>query len=100
MKKIYISGKITGLSQKGAERIFQDAEDALSERYPNTEIINPMKEVPYEKGKTWEEYMLDDIGLLFGCDCIYMINNWESSKGARVECSIAKEMGKNIIFQK
>lgn len=99
MKRIYISGKITGLDILEAARKFQDAESYLIQNYDNIEVVNPMREVPYEKGKTWEQYMLEDINLLFGCDSVFMLDNWESSTGARVECSIAKEMSKTIIFQ-
>lgn len=82
-----------------AARKFQDAESYLIQTYDNIEVVNPMREVPYEKGKTWEQYMLEDIALLFGCDSVFMLDNWESSKGARIECGIAKEMSKTIIFQ-
>jgi hypothetical protein len=99
MKRIYISGKITGLDTLEAARKFQDAEHYLIMNYDNIEIVNPMRKVPHKKEKTWEQYMIEDISLLFGCDTIYMLDNWESSKGARVECSIAKEMSKNILFQ-
>ena len=99
MKRIYISGKITGLDMLEAARKFQDAECYLIMNYDNIEVVNPMREVPYEKEKTWEQYMLEDISLLFGCDSIFMLDNWEDSKGARIECSIAKEMSKNILFQ-
>lgn len=99
MKRIYISGKITGLDMLEATSNFQKAESFLIEKYGDIEVVNPMVAVPYEKNKTWEQYMLDDIELLFACDSIYMLNNWEDSKGARVECSIAKELSKTILFQ-
>ena len=99
MNKIYISGKITGLDLREALIKFQDAESHLIMKYDNVEVVNPMREVPYEKGKTWDQYMIEDISLLFKCDTIYMLDNWEDSKGARIECSIAREMSKNILFQ-
>lgn len=96
--KIYISGKITGLALEVAENSFAQAAMMLRAKY-GCEVVNPMECVPYEEGKTWEGYMLDDIKLLFDCDTVYMLDNWEESRGARVECSIAKELSKNIIFQ-
>ena len=71
MKKIYISGKITGLDIKEAEALFLDAENYLRvnrECFP----VNPMRLVPYKKGKLWNEYMIDDLKLLFDCDSIYI----------------------------
>jgi len=98
MLKIYISGKITGLLHSDAEENFKMAEDYLLDKY-DCVVINPMVQVPYLKGKDWKEYMLDDIKLLFDCNCIYMLDNWTTSKGARIECSIAKKMGIDIKFQ-
>lgn len=99
MKKIYISGKITGLDLLEAARNFQNAEQYLIMTYDGIEVVNPMREVVYKKDKTWEQYMLEDIDLLFSCDSIFMLDNWEESKGARIECSIAKELSKTILFQ-
>ena len=56
-----------------AARKFQDAEHYLIMNYDNIEVVNPMREVPYEKDKTWEQYMIEDISLLFGCDSIFML---------------------------
>ena len=97
MNKIYFSGKITGLDLLEAHQMFQKAESHLIQKY-DCEIINPMKEIPYEKGKTWEQYMIDDIKLLFDCDAIYMLENWKESKGARIEFAIAYESSKKIMF--
>ena len=99
MKRIYISGKITGLNISEVNQKFKDAERFLKNTYDNIEVVNPVEQVPYEVNKTWEQYMIEDIALLFECDSIFMLNNWEDSKGARIEKSIAQEMGKNIIFQ-
>jgi len=98
MSKVYISGKITGLDLEYAKSLFDEAQMYLQNEYGCT-IVNPMVAVPYKEGKTWEQYMLDDINLLFGCDAVFMLKNWEDSRGARVECSIAKEMSKTILFQ-
>ena len=99
MPKIYISGKITGLELNEARDNFDKAEKYLNEKFPDFQVINPMKEVPYEKDKTWEEYMLEDIKLLFDCYAIFMLTNWNLSKGARIEHAIAMQMGKSINYQ-
>jgi len=95
--KFYISGKITGLDIKEAERLFEDGEKAIL--YTGGIPVNPMKEVPYVTGKTWQQYMLEDIALIFDCYGMYMLSNWEESKGARIEHAIAKELGMHIIYQ-
>lgn len=97
-EKIYISGKITGLDLNNVEKKFQESEDFLkSLKYEN--VINPHKLHPYIEGKKWEEYLIDDIKLLFECDIIYLQNDWGLSKGARLEYTIAKELGLKIMFE-
>lgn len=98
MNRIYISGRITGLSYREAETLFKEAQEYLSLNY-DCVVVNPMNQVPYNEKWKWEDYMIEDIKLLFHCDSIFMLTGWEMSKGARIECSIAKEMSKNIIFQ-
>lgn len=90
MKKIYISGKITGIEEK-AEKIFEATEHSLKTKYPDAEIINPIK-LPHNHDKTWESYMREDIGALVKCDAICVLDNWRSSRGARLEVIIAKEL--------
>jgi hypothetical protein len=96
-QKIYISGKITGLNYRQAYKNFEQAEQLLKSM--DFEVINPMKKVSEKEGKTWEEYMLEDIGLLFNCDGIFMLRNWKDSKGARIEYNIANEKNLMIHFQ-
>jgi len=97
-EKIYISGCISGI-EKEAEKIFNEAEIYLKKKFPNAEIFNPMKEFPFIEGKTWEQYMLDDIKLLFNCDTIFMLNNYHFSRGAKIELSISINTEKKIIYQ-
>ena len=61
--------------------------------------INPIKVNTPIEGKTWKEYMLDDIKLLFDCEAIFLLNNWQASKGARIEYLIAKEIGMTILME-
>lgn len=94
--KIYISGQITGLEPKAAKAKFDKAEKILIEKGYNP--VNPMKlNIPIE-GKAWIDYMLDDLKLLFDCDAIYLLDNWQESNGARIEYLIAQEMGMTILM--
>jgi hypothetical protein len=94
---IYISGKITGLPEDEVYEKFAKAENRLlSEGF--TKIVNPVT-IEHSHNKTWESYMLKDIEVLFQCASVYMIYDWEDSKGARIEHAIAKTLGKNIIYQ-
>jgi hypothetical protein len=44
--------------------------------------------------------MRECIAALVTCDEIFMLKNWETSKGAKIEFYIADEMGMKIIFEK
>lgn len=94
-RTVYISGQITGLEQEVAQAKFEEAEILLVEK--GYKPFNPMKLNPPTISKRWKEYMLDDIILLFNCDAIYLLDNWQESKGARIEHFIAKEMNMVIL---
>jgi hypothetical protein len=94
--KIYISGKITGLEIDEAKDLFQEAEDFLNENY-ECEVVNPIKEVPFDESKEWEDYLCEDIKLLCDCDSILMLDNWADSKGAIFEFCIAQQLNKTLI---
>ena len=94
--KIYISGQITGLSEETARYNFTMAH--LNLRQQGHDPVNPML-LPHNHGKTWAEYMREDIHALLDCEAIYMLENWQESKGARIEFGLAIELGMKIIFQ-
>lgn len=94
MRKVYISGKITGLPKKSYESLFNEAEKKI--RAFGLIPINPIKngEVP---GWKWKDYMKRDIQLLCDCDCIYRLPNWEESEGAKLENELAKTLGIPVL---
>lgn len=94
--KIYISGKITGLDNQEAWQNFESAEAHLVNK--GLEPINPMREVE-GLNKSWQDCMLADIALLFDCDAIYMLKNWQDSKGAKIEKAIAEHLGLIIHYE-
>jgi hypothetical protein len=96
MKRIYISGKITGLPYSEVKERFQKAQDFLEKT--GFEVFNPTKNGLTASHK-WEQHLLRDIELLFSCDAIYMLNGWTDSTGSRIEHNIASETGKEIIFE-
>jgi hypothetical protein len=94
--KIYISGKITGLEYDEAFAMFEAAEVVLAKL--GHEPVNPMKKVSEQEGKSWSEYMKEDIPILLECDAIYLLNNWGDSKGARLEKIVAEELGMLVVY--
>lgn len=95
-RKIYISGKITGMEDK-AKILFDKAEAELIEK--GFEVVNPMK-LNHNHDKSWKSYMRVCIDAMFDCDYIYMLDNWESSKGAKIEYSLAYGLGYGVYPQK
>lgn len=94
MNKIYISGQITGLSQEVYENLFSEAEEMLEGL--GFCPVNPLKNGLPETS-SWEQHMGRDIELLLGCNAIYLLDNWTTSRGARIELAVAMQCGL-IIF--
>lgn len=87
--KIYISGAIT--NNQNYKEDFERAEKQL--KYDGYEVINPtMVELP--QSCTHADYMKVDFALLDLADGIYLLNNYEQSKGACMEYgyALAKDM--------
>lgn len=93
---VYISGPITGLDTRTAEKAFQAAEHFLKSQ--NLNVVNPMK-LQHEHGGTWEDFMKEDLEALLKCDQIYMLKGWKESRGAKVEHRIAKDLGYKVMVQ-
>lgn len=87
--KVYLSGKISGLSEVEYKTKFNSAELFLTGL--GYDVINP---VSYDKIKdgSWEDYMKQDLKLMLDCDYIYLLDNWEDSKGARMEYNLACDL--------
>lgn len=95
--KIYISGKISDLPIKQVKEKFKWHSGFLSMK--GHEPVNPLEVSPFDETKNWNDYMVSDIAALLECDAIYMLKDWGQSKGARIEYSIARELGLQILFE-
>ena len=95
-KKIYISGAIEHHDLEERRKAFGDAE-----RYMSLKGFAPVN--PFKNGVSpdahWREHMRTDIGLLLGCDGIYMLRGWELSKGAKLELDVASSCGIEVLFE-
>lgn len=84
MKRIYLSGPITGVPDY-LER-FEEAETKV--QLMGYAPINPAKMnhcIPDMASFSHEEYMSICLELLRHVDGIYMMKGWENSKGAKME---------------
>ena len=96
---VYLSGPITGLKEEDARAAFEKAEKLLEAEYER--VVNPMRfESAYRSANlTYDEIMDIDIRLLKMCKTIYMLKNWEGSKGACSERLTALQLGMKIIYE-
>ena len=91
MNRIYISGKISGLSKNEYMQNFAHTHLMLLDRYGLiTKIINPLDIKPIFGIKKWIFYMISDLWQLRKCTHIAMQPNWIDSKGACIEHFYAK----------
>ena len=89
-KNIYIAGKITGL--ENYKEVFEAAEIDLKERG-----FVPMNPARLSGGFEHGEYMHICFSMIDVCDTVYLISNWQESKGAVMEFEYARENHKDII---
>lgn len=62
------------------------------------EVVNPTS-YGFER-YSWFVAMVKCIFILFGCEYVFMLKDWKSSKGAKIEHFFAKFFKKQIIYQK
>ena len=92
--KIYISGAIS--NNPNYKEDFERAEKKL--KADGYEVINPtMVELP--PSCTHADYMKVDFALLDLSDGIYLLSNYEQSKGACMEYGYALAKDKIILFE-
>lgn len=96
MKKIYISGPISGLPLETVYNNFTNAEVNLLEN--GYKVVNPFNN-GLPTTATWEEHMRADLKLLLDCDAIYMLEGWEKSRGARIEYALAMDLKMDVQYR-
>lgn len=96
MKKVYISGPITGTDDY-IERFEKAENDLKSQGYS---VINPAKvNANLPEDTTWNEYMKMSLCMLAMCDGIYMLKGWKESRGANMELMRAKELCFKVLYE-
>ena len=93
--RCYISGKISGLPEDQVTEKFADMENRV--RTWGWKPVNPATVVMHTDCE-WVDYMVEDIALLFGCDAIVMLPDWQQSNGARIEHAIAKMRNMVVLY--
>ncbi len=95
-KKIYIGGKITGLSVPEYRKKFEKAKKMVQSKYPDAEVIIPTDLCPDDM--SWADSMDICIDTLWECDAIFFTHDWQDSHGSMIEKKIAEKLGIVIIY--
>lgn len=95
MKKIYLSGPVSGRPLEEARVQFAEAEEFLLKHFgrENVEVFNPMTFTTYAPEKKWQDYMHTCLAVLETCDVILMLKDWQNSCGAKCEYHYAEGCG-------
>jgi len=80
--------------EEEAAKLFEQAELGL--RALGFEVVNPMN-LPHDHDKRWGSYMIECLTALMTCDGVFMLLDWEKSRGARIEHIFAKAHGLEIM---
>lgn len=93
--RVYIAGRITGLPYEGVKVKFEKAEAAC--RFNNWSPFNPVKHV--NQKASHEDAMKILLPHLLDCHAILLLDDYAQSEGAQIEASLARYVGKTIIYQ-
>ena len=102
MKRIYLSGKITGLEKEEVAYRFDKAKVLASHIHglkgEHIDISDPSFLEGDMPGATYEAYMKQALINMLECEEIYMLKEWETSRGACLELQVAAACGLKINF--
>lgn len=98
--KIYISGKIGDITDPADEQAviekFASAQNLLESL--GLEVENPLDNgLPHNA--PWIRHLGRDLEILDGCDGIFMLRDWKSSRGAGHEFDFANRENKIVMFE-
>ena len=93
----YLSGPMTGLPGQNYAA-FAAAAERL--RAQGVQVISPHEITPPGAGPwSWAQHMRVDLAALMTCDVIVMLPGWETSRGARLEKTVAEALGLVVDYR-
>lgn len=102
MRVVYIAGPYRSDCENGVfENIIKAREVAVKLWEKGYAVICPHTNSFFMGSRLGDDkFLKGDLEILERCDIIYMLSNWQESKGARLEFEKAKELGIEILFEK
>ncbi|MDR6389198.1 hypothetical protein J2801_003598 [Paraburkholderia phenoliruptrix] len=93
VKRLYLSGKMSGLSDLGFGLFNRTAAQLRAIGY---EVVNPA-EINSDPAADWLECIKVDLDYLATCDGIALLPNWSDSFGAKIEHLAAQKLGLAVL---
>lgn len=90
-KRVYISGRMSGVDPAESQAKFKEAESYLRKR--GFEPVNPWTLAQFRSFIGWGRHLIADLDALHDCDSIYLLPGWEQSQGANIEWLFAQGVG-------
>lgn len=94
MKRIYISGPMTGMPALNFPAFHAEAARLTALGY---EVVNPADLNP-DPETGWQECMRADLKAMLDCDAIALLDGWQKSSGANLEMHVAHRVGMKIVI--
>ena len=94
--KIYIAGKISGLDREAMILKFEAAAAKLKAQGHSVFIpcvLPAYDDVPHE------DYLHICYAMIDICEAVFMLSDWQQSKGARMELQYAADHRKEILYE-
>ena len=94
MKRIYISGPMTGMPDFNFPAFHAEAARLRGLGY---DVVNPA-EINVDTNASWHECLRRDLVELLACDTIALLDGWQRSQGAHLEMHVAHRVGMEIVI--
>lgn len=104
-KKIYIAGAVSELIKDDPAKINEVAERFMRKEQEfkalGYDVINPVGLVlqHQQQNESWESIMAFLIPFLVSCDSMYIMKEWQNSRGVIMERDIMRNLNKEIEYQ-
>lgn len=94
MKRIYLSGPMTGIPEHNFPAFNAEAKRLRALGY---DVVNPVDINP-DPSTSWHECLRNDLTAMLTCDALALLDNWYGSAGAHLEMQVAHRVGIEIVI--
>lgn len=115
-KIAYISGPISGLEngnfdnfQKAQIKLEKEGYVVMNPHEIGKDLYQKWSKIPKPENTSeakaydeqmWREFMREDIKHLTIAECVFLLDNWETSRGSHLELLIAQKLGIPIYYMR